>query len=80
MSIESKDDFLVLLDDRIRRISKEVAAELVGQPSQSSDPLIKDLEAANIQKALPNNGQAIHLYKRRSSIALLFGRSYSQPG
>jgi hypothetical protein len=52
MSIESKDDFLVLLDERIRRISKEVAAELVGQPSQSSDPLIEDIEAANIQKAL----------------------------
>src|SRR5882762_6380230 len=52
MSIESKDDFLVLLNERIRRISKEVAAELVGQPSQSSDPLIEDIEAANIQKAL----------------------------
>ena len=39
MNIESKDDFLVLLDERIRRISKEVAAELVGQPSQSSDLL-----------------------------------------
>ena len=52
MSIESKDDFLVLLDERIRRISKEVAVELVGPPSQSSDPLIEDTEAANIQKAL----------------------------
>jgi len=52
MSIDSKDDFLVLLDERIRRISKEVAAELVGQPSQSSDLLIEDVEAANIQKAL----------------------------
>jgi hypothetical protein len=52
MSIESKDDLLVLLDERIRRISQEVAAELVGQPSQSSDPLIEDIEAANIQKAL----------------------------
>ncbi len=52
MSIESKDDFLDVLDERIRRISKEVAAELVGQPSQSSDPLIEDSEAANIQKAL----------------------------
>jgi hypothetical protein len=52
MSIESKDDFLVLLDERIRRISKEVAAELVSQPNQSSDPLIEHVEAANIQKAL----------------------------
>jgi len=52
MSIESQDDFLVLLDERIRRISKEVAAELVSRPSQSSDPLIEDIEAANIQKAL----------------------------
>jgi len=52
MSIESKDNFLALLDERIRRISKEVSAELVGQPGQSSDPLIEDIEAANIQKAL----------------------------
>ena len=52
MRIESKDDFLALLDERIRRISKEVAAELVGQTSHSSDPLIEDIEAANIQKAL----------------------------
>ena len=52
MSIESKDDFLALLDERIRRISQEVAAELVSQPSQSSDPLIEEVEAANIQKAL----------------------------
>jgi hypothetical protein len=42
MSIETKDDFLVLLDERIRKISMEVAAKLVGQPNQSSD----------IQKAL----------------------------
>ena len=52
MSIETKDDFLFLLDERIKRISKEVAAELVSQPNQSSDPLIEDVEAANIQKAL----------------------------
>ena len=52
MNIESKDDFLVLLDERIRRISKEVAAELVGHPSQSAGLLIPDVEAANIQKAL----------------------------
>jgi len=52
MSIESKDDLLVLLDERIRRISQEVASELVGQPSQSSAALIEDIEAANIQKAL----------------------------
>jgi hypothetical protein len=52
MSIESIDYFLVLLDERIRKISKEVAAELVGQSRQSSDPLIEDSEAANIQKAL----------------------------
>ena len=52
MSIESKDDFLAFFDERIRRMSKEVAAELVGKPSQSSDPLIEDIEAANIQKAL----------------------------
>ena len=52
MSIETKDNFLALLDERIRRISKEVSAELVGQPGQSSDPLIEDIEAANIQKAL----------------------------
>ena len=45
-------EMLVLLDERIKRISKEVAAELIGQPSQSSDPLIGDIEAANIQKAL----------------------------
>ena len=81
MSIESKDDFLVLLDERIRRISKEVAAELVGQPSQSSDPLIEDVEAANIQKALQrNNGQGVHFHKRGSSSALLLGWSYSQLG
>lgn len=52
MSIENKDDLLGLLDERIRRISKEVAVELVGQGRKSSDPLIEDLEAANIQKAL----------------------------
>jgi len=52
MSIEGQDDLLVLLDERIRRISKEVAAELVSQPNQSSDPLIEDVEAANTQKAL----------------------------
>ena len=52
MSIDTKDNFLALLDERIRRISKEVSAELVGQPGQSSDPLIEDVEAANIQKAL----------------------------
>lgn len=72
MSIESKDYFLVLLDERIRRISQEVAAELVGQPSQSSDPLIEDIEAANTQKALQrNNGQGVHFHKRGSFIALL---------
>lgn len=52
MSLETKDDFLLLLDERIRRISKEVAAELVGHPSQSAGLLIEDVEAANIQKAL----------------------------
>jgi hypothetical protein len=52
MSIEDKDNFLALLDERIRRISREVAAELVSRPSQSSDPLIEDIEAANTQKAL----------------------------
>jgi hypothetical protein len=52
MSIETKDDFLVLLDERIRRISKEVAAEVVGQARDSSDRLIEDTEAVNIQTAL----------------------------
>ncbi|HWN08671.1 MAG TPA: hypothetical protein VNO50_05260 [Pyrinomonadaceae bacterium] len=52
MSIESKDDFLVLLDERIRRISNEVAAEVVGQARGSSEPLVEDTEAVNIQKAL----------------------------
>jgi len=52
MNIESKDDFPVLLDERIRRISKEVAAAGVGQARDSSDRLIEETEAVNIQKAL----------------------------
>ncbi len=52
MSLENKDDLLGLLDERIRRISREVAAELIGQGNGSSTPSIEDIEAVNIQKAL----------------------------
>lgn len=52
MSIETKDDLVTLLDERIRRISKEVATEVLGNAPQSSDLFIKDTEAANIQQAL----------------------------
>lgn len=52
MSIESKDDLVTLLDERIRRISKEVATEVLGSAPQPSDLFIKDTEAANIQQAL----------------------------
>lgn len=52
MSIENKDDFVTLLDERIRRISKEVATEVLGNAPQSSDLFSKDTEAANIQQAL----------------------------
>lgn len=52
MSIENKDDLVTLLDERIRRISKEVAVEILGNAPQSSDLFIKDTEAANIQQAL----------------------------
>ena len=52
MSLETKDDLVTLLDERIRRISKEVATEVLGNAPQSSDLFIKDTEAANIQQAL----------------------------
>lgn len=52
MSVETKDDLVTLLDERIRRISKEVATEVLGNAPQSSDLFIKDTEAANIQQAL----------------------------
>jgi hypothetical protein len=52
MSIENKDDLVTLLDERIRRISKEVANEVLGKAPQPSDLLIKDMEAANVQQAL----------------------------
>lgn len=52
MSIENKDDLVTFLDERIRRISKEVATEVLGGASQPSDLFIKDTEAANIQQAL----------------------------
>jgi hypothetical protein len=52
MSIENKDDLVTLLDERIRRISKEVATEVLGKATQPSDILIKDIEAANVQQAL----------------------------
>jgi hypothetical protein len=52
MSIETKDDLVTLLDERIRRISKEVAVEMFGKAPQPADLLIKDMEAANVQQAL----------------------------
>jgi hypothetical protein len=52
MSIENKDDLVTLLDERIRRISKEVATEVFGKTLQPSDLLIRDVEAANVQQAL----------------------------
>jgi hypothetical protein len=52
MSIENKDDLVTLLDERIRRISQEVAGEMLGKAPQPSDLFIKDLEAVNIQKVL----------------------------
>ncbi len=52
MSIENKDDLVTLLDERIRRISKEVATEVLGNAPQPSDLFSKDMEAANIQQAL----------------------------
>jgi hypothetical protein len=41
MSIENKD-LVALLDERIRRISKEVADEVLGKAPQPSDLFIKD--------------------------------------
>jgi hypothetical protein len=52
MSIENKDDLVTLLDERIRRISQEVAGEMLGKAPQASDLFMKDLEAVNIQKVL----------------------------
>ena len=52
MNIENKDDLVTLLDERIRRISQEVANEVLGKAPQPSDLFIKDVEAANIQQAL----------------------------
>jgi len=52
MSIENRDDLVTLLDERIRRISKEVASEVLGKAPQPSDLFTKDMEAANIQQAL----------------------------
>src|SRR5258708_22164588 len=52
MSIENKDDLVTLLDELIRRISQEVANEVLGKAPQPSDLFINDMEAANIQKAL----------------------------
>lgn len=52
MSIENKDDLVTLLDERIRRISMEVATEVLGKAPQPSDLFIKDVEAANVQQAL----------------------------
>jgi hypothetical protein len=52
MSIENKDDLVDLLDERIRRISKEVAHEVLGKAPQPSDLFTMDMEAANVQQAL----------------------------
>jgi hypothetical protein len=52
MNIENKDDLVTLLDERIRRISQEVANEVLGKAPQPSDLFIKDVETANIQQAL----------------------------
>ena len=52
MSIENNNDLVALLDERIRRISKEVAGEMLGKAPQPSDLFIKDMEAANVQSAL----------------------------
>jgi hypothetical protein len=52
MNIENKDDLVAILDERIRRISQEVANEVLGKAPQPSDLFIKDVEAANIQQAL----------------------------
>jgi hypothetical protein len=80
-SIESKDDLLVLLDGRIRRISQEVAAELVGRQTRHSSYLYnREHRSSKYSKGVAaNNGQGVHFHKRGSSIALLLGRSHSQP-
>ena len=52
MNTENKDDLVTLLDERIRRISKEVATEVLGKAPQPSDLFTKDMEAANVQQAL----------------------------
>lgn len=52
MSIENKDDLVTLLDERIRRISKEVAIEVLDKAPQPSDLFTKDMETANVQHAL----------------------------
>lgn len=52
MSIENRDDLVTLLDERIRRISREIANEVLGKAPQPSDLSIKDMEAANVQQAL----------------------------
>jgi hypothetical protein len=52
MSIEDNNDLVALLDERIRRISKEVATEILSKAPQPSDLFIKDMEAANVQQAL----------------------------
>jgi hypothetical protein len=52
MNTENKDDLVTLLDERIRRISKEVATEVLGKAPQPSDIFTIDMEAANVQQAL----------------------------
>jgi hypothetical protein len=52
MSTENKDDLVTVFDERIRRISREIAEEVLGEARQPLDSSVKDIDAANIQKAL----------------------------
>src|SRR5260370_12564387 len=52
MSTENKDDLVTVFDERIRRISREIAQEVFGEARQPLDLSVKDIDAANIQKAL----------------------------
>ncbi|MCA1632628.1 MAG: hypothetical protein LC802_02660 [Acidobacteria bacterium] len=52
MSMESKDDFVTVIDERIRRISREVTEEMLGIARQPAELLVKDVEALNIRESL----------------------------
>jgi hypothetical protein len=43
---------VTIIDERIRRISREVAEELLGRARQPADLLVKNSEALNIRESL----------------------------